>query len=157
VPPSPGTELSEDGNELDASTAALIGQPERGFFAILRVHAFTLSLDGFGPFGDGAEHLHDWMFATRPMQAMMGKEGGTEGPDDEEVRAGEENVSATIMGRNMFGTVRGPWPDESSRTPPRPSWPARSRPPADATSGSGAARRQCGSSWPPGWSTTCTW
>lgn len=98
----------------------------------LRVHAFTISLDGFAagpnqrpdaPFGDGTEGLHDWMFATRTVRASTGGEGGTGGPDDDAVRAGEENIGATIMGRNMFGPVRGAWPDESWRgwwgeTPP---------------------------------------
>ena len=83
--------------------------------ARLRVHAFTLTLDGFGtgtnqradaPFGDGVEGLHEWMFAS-----FRGE--GT-GVDHAEFLAGNENVGATIMGRNMFGPVRGAWPDESS-------------------------------------------
>jgi len=92
--------------------------------ARLRVHAFTLTLDGFGtgtnqradaPFGDGVEGLHEWMFAS-----FRGE--GT-GVDHAEFLAGNENVGATIMGRNMFGPVRGAWPDESWRgwwgeTPP---------------------------------------
>jgi dihydrofolate reductase len=84
--------------------------------ARLRVHAFTLTLDGFGtganqradaPFGDGVEGLHDWMEPSFRGQ-------GT-GADDAAFRAGDENVGATIMGRNMFGPVRGDWPDESWR------------------------------------------
>jgi len=92
--------------------------------ARLRVHAFTITLDGFGtgtdqrvdaPFGDGVEGLHEWMFPS-----FRGE--GT-GADDAAFRAGEENIGATIMGRNMFGPVRGEWPDESWRgwwgeTPP---------------------------------------
>lgn len=90
----------------------------------LRVHNFAVSLDGFGagleqsleaPLGVGAEALHEWVFATRTGLAMIGQEGGTEGVDDRFLRAGEEGIGATIMGRNMFGPVRGPWPDESWR------------------------------------------
>ncbi|MEJ2887258.1 dihydrofolate reductase family protein [Actinomycetospora aeridis] len=84
--------------------------------ARLRVHAFTITLDGFGtgagqrvdaPFGDGVEGLHDWM-----MPSFRGE--GT-GVDDAAFRAGEQDIGATIMGRNMFGPVRGDWPDESWR------------------------------------------
>ncbi|GAA4860003.1 dihydrofolate reductase family protein [Actinomycetospora straminea] len=84
--------------------------------ARLRVHALTITLDGFGtgvgqrldaPFGDGVEGLHDWM-----MPSFRGE--GT-GVDDAAFRAGDENIGATIMGRNMFGPVRGEWPDESWR------------------------------------------
>jgi hypothetical protein len=84
--------------------------------ARLRVHAFTLTLDGFGtgrgqrvdaPFGDGVEGLHDWM--------MPSFEGRGSGVDHAVFLAGEENVGATIMGRNMFGPVRGAWPDQSWR------------------------------------------
>ncbi|MDD7964820.1 dihydrofolate reductase family protein [Actinomycetospora lemnae] len=96
--------------------------------ARLRVHAFTITLDGFGagvdqrldaPFGDGVEGLHDWMepsFSRRRRGAELdhGDSRGT-GVDDAAFRAGEENVGATIMGRNMFGPVRGAWPDESWR------------------------------------------
>ncbi|MEU5696438.1 dihydrofolate reductase family protein [Actinosynnema sp. NPDC020468] len=88
----------------------------------LRVHNFTISLDGYGsgtdqradaPFGDGVEGLHDWLIATRSWRAAHGEPGGEEGVDDEQVARGEENVGATIMGRNMFGPVRGEWPDGS--------------------------------------------
>jgi dihydrofolate reductase len=84
--------------------------------ARLRVHAFTITLDGFGtgadqradaPFGDGVEGLHDWM-----MPSFRGEGSGT---DHQAFLAGEENVGATIMGRNMFGPVRGAWPDEQWR------------------------------------------
>ncbi len=92
--------------------------------ARLRVHAFTLTLDGFAtgtdqradaPFGDGVDGLHEWMFAS-----FRGE--GT-GADHAAFLAGNENIGATIMGRNMFGPIRGGWPDESWRgwwgeTPP---------------------------------------
>lgn len=90
----------------------------------LRVHCFTISLDGYGagpdqspenPLGVGGEELHDWLVATRTWRKTHGKEGGTEGIDDEFAARPWENVGAWIMGRNMFGPVRGPWPDESWR------------------------------------------
>ncbi|MBB6349519.1 dihydrofolate reductase family protein [Nonomuraea muscovyensis] len=90
----------------------------------LRVHNFTLSLDGYAagprqrmdaPFGDGVEGLHDWMVATRTFRATHGLDGGEEGPDDERVRRAEDGIGATIMGRNMFGPQRGPWADHSWR------------------------------------------
>jgi dihydrofolate reductase len=87
----------------------------------LRVHAFTLSIDGFGagprqsldtPLGVGGEELHEWMFPTQTFQAMYGDGKGTTGVDDELARRGFENIGAWIMGRNMFGPVRGAWPDD---------------------------------------------
>ncbi|HET7694132.1 MAG TPA: dihydrofolate reductase family protein [Vicinamibacterales bacterium] len=98
----------------------------------LRVHSFAISLDGYGagpdqtreePLGKNGESLHDWLVATRTFQRIVGKSGGTTGPDDDFAARGFENVGAWIMGRNMFGPVRGPWPDESWRgwwgeTPP---------------------------------------
>jgi dihydrofolate reductase len=88
----------------------------------LRVNCFAISLDGFGagpdqslktPLGIGGENLHGWFIPTRTFQAMFGKEGGVTGPDDDFAKAGIENLGAWILGRNMFGPVRGPWPDES--------------------------------------------
>jgi dihydrofolate reductase len=91
----------------------------------LRVHAFTVSLDGYGagpdqtleaPLGQGGESLHEWFIPTRTFQQMHGSnESGTTGPDDDLAALGFENVGAWIMGRNMFGPVRGPWPDEAWR------------------------------------------
>jgi dihydrofolate reductase len=92
--------------------------------ARLRVHNFSMSLDGFGagpdqslenPLGAGGESLHSWVFPTRTWHAMVGEEGGTDGVDEAFMRAGIEGIGATIMGRNMFGPVRGDWPDESWR------------------------------------------
>jgi dihydrofolate reductase len=91
----------------------------------LRVNAFTISLDGFGaglnqsvdaPLGIGGQTLHQWFVPTRTFQRMvLGKQDGlTDIGDDFAVRS-FENVGAWIMGRNMFGPVRGPWPDESWR------------------------------------------
>ena len=79
-------------------------------------------MDGYGagpnqslehPIGEGGLALHDWMFVTRTFQAMHGKEGGSTGPDDDFVARGFRNIGAWIIGRNMFGPIRGPWPDES--------------------------------------------
>jgi dihydrofolate reductase len=94
--------------------------------AKLRVHNFSISLDGYGAgpdqsvdagLGRGGEHLHEWMIATASARRMiLGQEGGESGTADEELfLAGERNVGATIMGRNMFGPIRGPWGDEQWR------------------------------------------
>lgn len=89
----------------------------------LRVHAFSISLDGFGagpdqdqenPMGVGGMALHAWAFETRTIQQMFGNTGGGEaGVDDDFIVRGFENVGAWILGRNMFGPIRGPWPDEA--------------------------------------------
>jgi dihydrofolate reductase len=88
----------------------------------IRVHAFAISVDGFGagphqnlenPLGVGGPALHEWVFATRTFQRMMGAEGGSTGIDDEFAARGFDNVGAWILGRNMFGPIRGPWPDDS--------------------------------------------
>jgi dihydrofolate reductase len=91
----------------------------------LRVHNFTISLDGYGagpdqrpenPLGVGGEQLHDWFVATRAFRKVHGQKGGEEGSLDDAFASRQfENVGAFIMGRNMFGPVRGPWPDESWR------------------------------------------
>jgi dihydrofolate reductase len=88
----------------------------------LRVHAFAISIDGYGagpaqsrtnPLGVGGEALHEWMFPTRTFQRMVGKDGGSTGIDEEFTARGFENIGAWILGRNMFGPVRGPWPDDT--------------------------------------------
>ncbi|PPJ29796.1 dihydrofolate reductase family protein [Nocardia nova] len=88
----------------------------------LRVHNLSISLDGYvagpdqgpdHPLGVGGERLHEWVFVTRTGRRMIGQDGGSTGIDDEQLAAGEANVGATIMGRNMFGPVRGEWPDDS--------------------------------------------
>ncbi len=91
----------------------------------LRVESFTISLDGFGagpgqdlhnPLGLGGMDLHGWAMATRTFQErLFGKAGGEAGVDDDFAARGFHNVGAWILGRNMFGPVRGPWPDESWR------------------------------------------
>jgi dihydrofolate reductase len=88
----------------------------------LRVNAFGISLDGYGagpkqsledPLGIGGPGLMGWFFPTETFQRIQGKNGGTIGVDDEFAARSFENVGAWILGRNMFGPVRGPWPDES--------------------------------------------
>lgn len=88
----------------------------------LRVAAFSLSLDGYGagpdqsrecPLGVNGMSLHQWAFRTRTFTKMFGQEGGETGVDDEFAARSFENIGAWIMGRNMFGPIRGPWPDES--------------------------------------------
>ena len=86
----------------------------------VRVESFTISLDGYGagpdqgvdnPLGVGGEALHDWVISTRAWRQMHGKEGGARGIDDDFAARGVKNVGAWILGRNMFGPIRGPWPD----------------------------------------------
>lgn len=88
----------------------------------LRVNSFSVSLDGYGagadqsvenPLGKGGEELHEWMFPTRTFQNLYGKEPGTTGTDDVYATRGFDNLGAWIMGRNMFGPIRGDWPDDS--------------------------------------------
>ena len=90
--------------------------------ALLRVASFSLSLDGFGagpdqslenPMGVGGMPLHQWVFPTETFQKMFGNESGTTGVDNDFAARGFHNVGAWILGRNMFGPVRGPWPDDS--------------------------------------------
>ena len=90
--------------------------------AKLPVHSFAMSLDGYGagprqslkdPLGAGGLALHEWAFNTRTFHAMHGKDGGSSGVDDDFVARGFDNIGAWIIGRNMFGPVRGPWPDDT--------------------------------------------
>ena len=87
----------------------------------LRVHSFSISLDGYGagpdqgldnPLGVGGEALHEWIFPTRTFQQMYGNDSGTTGINDDFAARGFANIGAWIMGRNMFGPVRGSWPDD---------------------------------------------
>jgi dihydrofolate reductase len=88
----------------------------------LRVHSFSISIDGYGagprqdlqnPLGVGGPALFDWFFRTRTWQRMHGNDGGETGVDDDMAEKGFAGIGAWILGRNMFGPVRGPWPDES--------------------------------------------
>jgi dihydrofolate reductase len=88
----------------------------------LRVHSFSISIDGYGagpnqdlehPLGVGGPELFDWFFHTRTWQRMHGNEDGEAGPDDAIAARGFDGIGAWILGRNMFGPVRGPWPDDN--------------------------------------------
>ena len=90
----------------------------------LRVLCFGLSLDGFGagasqalehPLGVRGMEIMDWMLATRTWHAMTGQDGGERGVDDGMAGKGFDNIGAWILGRNMFGPIRGPWPDDAWR------------------------------------------
>ena len=92
--------------------------------ARLLVRSFTISLDGYGagprqtreePLGVGGEELHGWLVHTRTFMRMIGKEGGAGGVDEDFAARGFAGIGAWILGRNMFGPVRGRWPDESWR------------------------------------------
>jgi dihydrofolate reductase len=106
----------------------------------LRVNAFTISIDGYGagpdqaladPLGAGGMALHEWLFGTKTFrktagdfaESLIGAQVGREDVDDAFVARGFDNLGAWIMGRNMFGPVRGPWTDDSwkgwwGETPP---------------------------------------
>ena len=90
--------------------------------ANLRVHNFAISIDGYGagpnqgldnPLGAGGEALHKWLVTTRTFAKMCKKEGGTTGVDDDFAERGFRNIGSWILGRNMFGPIRGAWPDEN--------------------------------------------
>ncbi|GGL31288.1 dihydrofolate reductase family protein [Caulobacter rhizosphaerae] len=88
----------------------------------VRVGGFSISLDGFGagpeqslehPLGKRGPELHQWMFGTRFFHTMIGKEGGSDGVDQAYAQRAMTGFGAFILGRNMFGPVRGPWVDDS--------------------------------------------
>ena len=92
----------------------------------LRVHNYSMSVDGYvagpdqteqDPLGVGGEALHEWMFATPSGRRMMGQDPGDAeaGVDEGFFVAGEENIGAHVMGRNMFGPIRGDWGDRDWR------------------------------------------
>jgi dihydrofolate reductase len=87
----------------------------------VRVHNFSISLDGFGtgegqsldaPFGHASTRLHEWFFATTSFHAMQGQPGGQMGVDDAFASTWGTGIGAEIMGRRKFGPQRGPWTDE---------------------------------------------
>ena len=90
----------------------------------LRVHKFAISVDGFGAGSDqslenqlgvGGPSLHEWLLATKFGNQMLGLDGGEEGVDNDFANRGVIGIGATIMGRNMFGPIRGEWGDEEWR------------------------------------------
>jgi dihydrofolate reductase len=98
----------------------------------VRVNAYSISVDGFGagpdqdlahPTGVGGDDLHQWLVATKTFLGMIGEEGGSSGVDEAYAARSMAGLGAWIMGRNMFGPIRGEWPDEEWRgwwgdTPP---------------------------------------
>ena len=90
----------------------------------LRIHSFSISLDGYGagpdqdldnPLGRGGLMLHEWRLRTRKFQQLFGSGRGATGVDDDFEARGLKNIGAWILGRNMFGPVRGEWPDDTWR------------------------------------------
>jgi dihydrofolate reductase len=92
--------------------------------AKLMVRSFAVSIDGYGagpdqslenPLGVRGPELMEWFFNSRLWRTMHGEEGGETGVDNGMAEQGFAGIGAWILGRNMFGPVRGPWPDESWR------------------------------------------
>jgi dihydrofolate reductase len=90
--------------------------------AKVRVAGFSISIDGFGagpeqslqnPLGKGGLELHQWLLGTRTFRKMFGKDGGSDGVDEAYAHRSMDGFGAFILGRNMFGPIRGPWPDET--------------------------------------------
>jgi dihydrofolate reductase len=97
-------------------------RPEEPSVSRVCVRSFALSIDGYGagprqdlqnPIGVRGLELMEWFFQTRAWRRMHGEEGGERGVDDSLAEQGFEGIGAWIIGRNMFGPVRGPWPDQS--------------------------------------------
>ena len=87
----------------------------------VKVAGFGVSLDGFAagigqspenPLGVRGPELFQWFFPTQSFRQMQGKEGGETGPDDDFARRAMAGFGAFILGRNMFGPMRGEWPDD---------------------------------------------
>jgi dihydrofolate reductase len=90
----------------------------------VRVRGFSVSLDGFAagpeqsladPLGKRGGEMFQWFFHTKTFRAMSGKDGGSEGADEQYAKAGMSGFGAFILGRNMFGPIRGEWPDDQWR------------------------------------------
>ena len=88
----------------------------------LRVKSFTISIDGYGagpnqdlqnPLGVAGPELMEWLFHTRLWGRMQGGDGGEAGVDNAAAEQGFEGIGAWILGRNMFGPIRGAWPDDA--------------------------------------------
>jgi len=106
---------------VDIDLAPEWGPLERNPMPRLRVQSFSLSLDGFGagpaqdlqhPLGVRGPELMEWFFHTRAWRAMHGQDGGDTGIDHTMAEQGFAGIGAWILGRNMFGPVRGPWVDD---------------------------------------------
>jgi dihydrofolate reductase len=88
----------------------------------VRVNAFTISFDGYGagpnqglehPLGVGGEELHQWFVATDAFKKTHANSSGKQNVDNDFAMRAMDNLGAWILGRNMFGPIRGPWPDEN--------------------------------------------
>jgi dihydrofolate reductase len=88
----------------------------------VRVAGFSVSVDGFGagpeqslqdPLGKRGPEMFQWFFHTRTFRAMLGKDDGSQGVDEDYAARGMANFGAFILGRNMFGPIRGEWPDNT--------------------------------------------
>src|SRR6185295_14593605 len=133
APSAAASTASSSSRDLDAdffgvdfgsprSTIGRMKQPlGRQSMTKLRVHAFGISLDGYGagprqslenPLGVGGLSLHQWVFPTRTFQKIHGSGEGTTGLDDDFMARGFEKIGSWILGRNMFATSRGPWTDD---------------------------------------------
>jgi dihydrofolate reductase len=125
----------------------------------VRVAGFSVSIEGFGagpaqglehPLGENGMELHGWLFDTQTFRKTHGGEGGATGIDDNFAARGFAKVGAWILGRNMFGPLRGPWPDESwrgwSRHPRIATADQTSRPRSDAFFSHHSRRRPDGGS-----------
>jgi dihydrofolate reductase len=104
----------QQGSMMKAVEEATVGR--------VRVAGFSLSMDGFGagpeqslqdPLGKRGRELHRWFFGTKTFKAMFGEGGGSEGVDESFAHRSMDGFGAFILGRNMFGPVRGEWPDDS--------------------------------------------
>ncbi|QNA84855.1 dihydrofolate reductase [Sphingomonas sp. So64.6b] len=87
----------------------------------VRVNSFSISADGFGagpdqsldnPLGARGKELHGWAFGTKTFRTMFGEEGGSTGIDESYAARAMDGLGAWILGRNMFGPIRGDWPDD---------------------------------------------
>jgi len=106
---------SRDGTEA-------VGGERMAKMGEVQVSAFSISIDGYGagagqslenPLGVGGRQLHEWAFATRTFRRMFGQDDGSTGVDERFAARSFQNVGAWIIGRNMFGPVRGAWPDDT--------------------------------------------
>src|ERR1700690_1234872 len=109
---------------MSAHTASILdlGRDEREFLMTkVRVAGFSISVDGFGagpeqslenPLGKRGRELHQWFFGTRTFREMIGGGGGSDGVDEAYAHRAMDGFGAFILGRNMFGPIRGPWPDQ---------------------------------------------
>jgi dihydrofolate reductase len=95
---------------------------QEAMMAKVRVAGFSVSLDGYGagpeqsienPLGKRGMELHEWAFGTKTFRKMAGNAGGSDGVDEDYAARSMAGFGAFILGRNMFGPVRGAWPDES--------------------------------------------